>query len=63
MVNSINSGINILLFSNNIEGKDNNLPIKIRKIIKKEIELGNIKIEDIENSYRKIVRLKRRLNS
>ena len=63
VVNSINSGINILLFSNNIEGKDNNLPIKIRKIIKKEIELGNIKIEDIENSYRKIVRLKRRLNS
>ena len=62
VVNSINSGVNILLFSNNIEGKDKNLPIKIRKIIKKEIELGNIKIEDIENSYRKIVNLKRRLN-
>ena len=62
VVNSINSGINILLFSNNIEVHDYSLPIKIRKIIKKEIELGNIKIEDIENSYRKIVRLKRRLN-
>lgn len=63
IVNSINSGINILLFSNNIESKDKNLPKKIRKIIKKEIELGNIKIEDINNSYQKIIRLKRRLSS
>jgi beta-N-acetylhexosaminidase len=62
IVNSINSGVNILLFSNNIETKDGNLPLKIRKIIKKEIELGNIKIEDIDNSYQKITRLKRRLS-
>lgn len=63
IVNSINSGINILIFSNNIESKDKNLPKKIRKIIKNEIKLGNIKIEDIDNSYQKIIRLKRRLSS
>ncbi|MBQ4646164.1 MAG: glycoside hydrolase family 3 protein [Candidatus Gastranaerophilales bacterium] len=63
VVNSINSGINLLIFSNNIETKDGNIAKKIKKIIKKEIELGNIKIEDIDNSYRKIIRLKRRLNS
>ena len=62
VVNSINSGVDILLFSNNIETKDGGLPIKIRKIIKKEIKNGNIKIEDIEKAYRKIVKLKRRLN-
>ena len=63
VVNSINSGVNILLFSNNIETKDRNLASKIKKIIKKEIELGNIKIEDINNSYNKIIRFKRRLNT
>ena len=62
IVNSINSGVNILLFSNNIEGKDKNLPAKIKKIIKDEIQLGNIKIEDIDNSYKKIINFKRNLN-
>ena len=45
----------------NIEGKDKNLPLKIRRIIKSEIKKGNIKMQDIDNSYNKIVRLKRRL--
>ena len=62
VVNSINSGVNILLFSNNIESKNKNLPAKIKKIIKKEIELGNISIKDIDNSYQKITRLKRKLS-
>lgn len=62
VVNSINAGVDILLFSNNIEKNDENLPLKIQKIIKKEIELGNIDIEDIENSYKKIVNFKEKLN-
>lgn len=62
IVNSINSGVNILLFSNNIDGKDKNLPIKIRKIIKKEIKKGNIKEADIDNSYQKIIQLKNKLS-
>lgn len=62
VVNSINSGINLMIFSNNIESKDKNLPKKIKKIIKKEVQLGNIKIEDINNSYNKIIRFKARLS-
>ena len=61
VVNSINSGINLMIFSNNIESKDKNIAKKIRKIIKEEIKLGNIKIEDINNSYKKILQLKARL--
>lgn len=61
--NAINSGVNILLFSNNIEVKDKNLPKKIKKIIKSDLRNGKIKIEDINNSYYKIMNLKRNLNS
>ena len=63
VVYSINAGVNILLFSNNIYGKDENLSSKIKKIIKEEITLGNIKIQDIENSYQKIMKLKQNLNN
>ena len=62
IVNSINAGVNILLFSNNIDKNDENLALKIQKIIKKEIKLGNIKEQDIENSYQKIIELKKRLS-
>ena len=62
VVNSINAGVNILLFSNNIDKNDENLALKIQKIIKKEIKLGNIKEQDIENSYQKIIELKKRLS-
>ena len=61
VVNSINSGVNILLFSNNIKTKDKNLPKKIKKIIKKEIKLKNIKESDINKSYQKIIEFKNRL--
>ena len=62
IVNSINSGVNILLFSNNIETNEPHLASKIKKIIKDEVGLGNIKMEDIDNSYRKITALKRTIN-
>lgn len=61
--NAINSGVNILLFSNNIETNDKNLPKKIKKIIKSDLKNEKIKIEDINNSYTKIMNLKRKLNS
>lgn len=63
VTNSINAGVNILLFSNNIDKKDKNLPKKIRKIVKNRINSGDIKFEDIDNSYKKILELKRGLNS
>ena len=61
VVNSINSGINILMFSNNIEVNDDDIVPKIKKIIKEEIAMGNINIQDINSSYNKIIKLKRNL--
>ena len=58
VVNSINSGINIMIFSNNLNYKDKNIAKKVRKIVKSEIKKGNIKEADIEKSYEKIVKLK-----
>ena len=61
VINSINSGIDIMLFSNNIEKNDSSTAKKIHKIIKEEIKKGNIKEENINNSYKKIIELKRKL--
>ena len=61
VVNSINAGVNILMFSNNIEIDDDDISTKIKKIIKEELLLGNIKIQDINNSYNKIMKLKNNL--
>ena len=58
---AINSGVDILLFSNNLNYYDRNIYKKIRKIIKREIKLGNIKEEDIDKSYQKIMELKKNL--
>lgn len=62
-INSINSGVNILLFSNNIMNNDRNLTKKLHKIIKQEIKKGNIKEQNIENSYNKILELKKSLSN
>ena len=61
IVNSINSGVNIMLFSNNLNFYDRNIASKIHKIINDEIKKGNIKLSDIENSYNKIINLKSNL--
>ncbi len=58
---SINSGINILLFSNNITTDDPKLVSKIHEIIKKGIKKGTIKEENLNYSYEKVMELKRNL--
>ncbi|MBR2069050.1 MAG: glycoside hydrolase family 3 protein [Candidatus Gastranaerophilales bacterium] len=58
---AINSGVDILLFSNNLNYYDKNIYKKIHKIIKREIKKGNIKEENIEKSYQKIMELKKNL--
>ena len=63
VVASINAGVNILMFSNNIETNDDRIALKIKNIIKEELALGNIQIQDIENSYKKISKLKRKLSN
>lgn len=59
VVNSINAGVDILLFSNNIKIKDDKVALKIHKIIKEEIKLGNIKEDRIDEAYKKVLKLKR----
>ena len=61
IINSINSGVNIMLFSNNISKNDTTIASKIHKIIKEEIKKGNIKECNINNSFEKIMELKRNL--
>ena len=61
VVQAINSGVDILLFSNNLNYYDKNIYKKIHKIIKREIKRGNIKESDIDKSYEKIIELKKRL--
>ena len=61
IVNAINSGIDILLFSNNIGKNNKNISNEIHKIIKEEIQKGTIKEEDINKSYKKIMALKAQL--
>ena len=62
VVNSINSGINIMIFSNNITKNNSSIIKKIHKITKEEIKKGNIKQQNIDSSYKKIIELKRNIN-
>ncbi|MBR1618187.1 hypothetical protein IJ670_08570 [bacterium] len=55
---SINSGVDILIFSNNLTYKDFNISSKIHKIVKKQIKNGKIKPETIDESYKRIMALK-----
>lgn len=58
---AINSGVDILLFSNNLNYCDKNIHKKIHKIIKHQIKKGNIKEETIDKSYNKIMELKKNI--
>lgn len=61
VVSAVNSGVNLMIFSGNLKRKNRNVSSKIHKIIKHEIKKGNIKQEDIDNSYIKIMALKSQL--
>lgn len=61
VIHSINSGVDILLFSNHIGKYDKNLAKKIHKIIKEEIKNGSINQAQIDKSYQKIIKLKENL--
>lgn len=62
ITNAINAKINILVFSNNIDKYDKNLVKKYHQIVKKQLKKGKIKQDDIENSYNKIMELKKNLD-
>lgn len=60
---SINSGVNLLIFSNNIQFYDRNIVNKIHKSIKKQLKSGDIKMENIDSSYEKIINFKKNILS
>ena len=58
VIQSVNAGVDILLFGNNIE-YDRDLPIRIQKILISAIRRGLVSIERIEESYQRIMKLKK----
>lgn len=59
---SINAGVDILTFSNNIQGSQERTVDKVHQIIRKFVENGTISKERIDQSFKRIMSLKRQLN-
>jgi beta-N-acetylhexosaminidase len=58
---SINAGVDILMFSNNIKGADNYAPSNVHAVIKKLVLNGEIPMSRIEESFHRIMLMKQRL--
>jgi beta-N-acetylhexosaminidase len=58
---AINGGVDIMTFSNNIQGSDERTVDKVHTIIKALVMNGQIKRERIEESYKRISKLKGQL--
>ena len=61
VIKAINSGSDILLFANYFN-PDPEIPRKVRKIVIQAIKEGKIKRERVEESFQRIMRLKKRLS-
>ncbi len=59
---SINAGVDILTFSNNIQGSKERTVDKVHQIIRKFVEDGTISEARINESYQRIMTLKQQLN-
>ena len=59
---SINAGVDMLIFSNNIRMYDENKYIKIKSTLKELIDSGKISKEQVEASYEKIIKYKKEFN-
>lgn len=59
--NAINAGVNVVVFGNNSVYQPDIVPRAVQ-IIKEQTEKGNIPIERIDESYRKIMKLKDQLS-
>ncbi|HEY0743277.1 MAG TPA: glycoside hydrolase family 3 N-terminal domain-containing protein [Chryseosolibacter sp.] len=60
---AINAGVDVMTFSNNIAGSDERTSDKVHAIIRKMVENGQIKPERIDESFKRIMRMKRKLVS
>jgi beta-N-acetylhexosaminidase len=58
---AVNAGVDIMCFSNNIQGTEERTVDKVHAIIKQFVANGAIPKERIEESYRRIMKLKSRL--
>lgn len=59
---AINAGIDILCFSNNIQNSEESTATRVHNSIRKMVLSGEISRERIDQSYRRIMRLKSRLS-
>jgi beta-N-acetylhexosaminidase len=59
---SINAGVDILTFSNNIQGSQERTVDKVHEIIRRFVEDGTISKERIDQSFKRIMNLKWQLN-
>jgi len=60
---AINGGVDIMTFSNNIQGSDVRTVDRVHEIIRKMVEDGVIKKERIDESFKRIMKLKSRLQN
>lgn len=58
---AINAGVDIMTFSNNIAGSDSRTADKVHEIIRGMVDKGVIKKERIDESFRRIVDMKKKL--
>jgi len=58
---TIDAGVDIMCFSNNIPGSEERTVDRVHRIIKKMVETGEIKKERIDESYKRIMELKKKL--
>jgi beta-N-acetylhexosaminidase len=58
---AINAGVDIMCFSNNIPGSEERTVDRVHRIIKKMVQTGEIKRSRIEESYKRITELKKKL--
>ena len=60
---AINAGVDVMCFSNNIQGSDVRTVDVVHGIIKSMVANGQIKAERIDESYQRILQLKSKLNT
>jgi len=59
---AINAGVDIMCFSNNIQGSDARTVDKVHAIIRQMVNKGEITMKRIDESYNRIMTLKHKLN-
>ena len=60
---AINAGVDIMCFSNNIPGSEERTVDRVHRIIKKMVQSGEIKRSRIEESYKRVMELKKKIKS